>query len=181
MLRALSSSAWFCSLFFFLRTRRPPRSTLFPYTTLFRSLVMQRAPGENLRDLSARRRLSQLELDRKSGSAGMQRPISYAVFCLKKNKREGDLTKDADPASLARYVAPVIHGVGVQPFSGISRPELRRIAATALFFFNDTATTDIYTLSLHDALPICWIAPVASCCGIRRWRPTQRVSTTAAP
>src|SRR5215813_15396111 len=27
------------------------------------------------------------------------------------------------------------------------------------FFFNDTATTEIYTLSLHDALPICWVGP----------------------
>src|ERR1035438_4758005 len=27
-----------------------------------------------------------------------------------------------------------------------------------VFFFNDTATTEIYTLSLHDALPICWAA-----------------------
>src|SRR2546422_6320108 len=31
------------------------------------------------------------------------------------------------------------------------------------FFFNDTATTEIYTLSLHDALPICG-APVGCCC-----------------
>src|ERR1041385_9383198 len=29
-------------------------------------------------------------------------------------------------------------------------------ARVPLFFFNDTATTEIYTLSLHDALPICW-------------------------
>src|SRR6202030_4420577 len=29
-------------------------------------------------------------------------------------------------------------------------------ASPAVFFFNDTATTEIYTLSLHDALPICW-------------------------
>src|SRR2546429_9736818 len=29
------------------------------------------------------------------------------------------------------------------------------------FFFNDTATTEIYTLSLHDALPICWLKRVA--------------------
>ena len=28
------------------------------------------------------------------------------------------------------------------------------------FFFNDTATTEIYTLSLHDALPICWLLPL---------------------
>src|SRR5258705_7403475 len=31
----------------------------------------------------------------------------------------------------------------------------------ALFFFNDTATTEIYTLSLHDALPICELHPLA--------------------
>src|SRR5258707_13021580 len=33
------------------------------------------------------------------------------------------------------------------------------------FFFNDTATTEIYTLSLHDALPISEVAEVAACCG----------------
>src|SRR2546430_6362412 len=69
--------------------RRPPRSTLFPYTTLFRS------NGRSLNELN--RGQSGLEtyglfsnlthdLDRKSGSAGMPRPISYAVFCLKKKK-----------------------------------------------------------------------------------------------
>src|SRR5471030_3415432 len=36
------------------------------------------------------------------------------------------------------------------------------------FFFNDTATTEIYTLSLHDALPICEIAP-------RRHKPHRRI------
>src|SRR2546430_11784386 len=33
-----------------------------------------------------------------------------------------------------------------------------RSCSTCLFFFNDTATTEIYTLSLHDALPICPVA-----------------------
>ena len=51
---------------------------------------------------------------------------------LARAKRKGDLPKDADPASLARYVATVIHGMAVQAVSGVSRPELRRIAATAL-------------------------------------------------
>src|SRR3712207_8073409 len=32
------------------------------------------------------------------------------------------------------------------------------MCASDVFFFNDTATTEIYTLSLHDALPICWRA-----------------------
>src|SRR5256885_11735109 len=32
----------------------------------------------------------------------------------------------------------------------------RRLSTSSFFFFNDTATTEIYTLSLHDALPICY-------------------------
>src|SRR5256885_11925932 len=37
-----------------------------------------------------------------------------------------------------------------------------------IFFFNDTATTEIYTLSLHDALPICWVASPRVGSGWRR-------------
>src|SRR2546427_6994453 len=40
-----SASAHLHLLFFFLMIRRPPRSTLFPYTTLFRSLISQHEPG----------------------------------------------------------------------------------------------------------------------------------------
>src|SRR2546430_13077591 len=68
--------------------RRPPRSTLFPYTTLFRSKSLLKC------NWTIRKRLPRCILvsssvqqecrDRKSGSAGMPRPISYAVFCLKK-------------------------------------------------------------------------------------------------
>src|SRR5436305_9768247 len=79
--------------FFVLMIRRPPRSTLFPYTTLFRSqtacLIMEGAEfTENIINGVERmpHDLSHLGLDRKSGSAGMPRPISYAVFCLKKKK-----------------------------------------------------------------------------------------------
>src|SRR5438045_4945837 len=65
--------------------RRPPRSTLFPYTTLFRShnlgnLLLLVAPCLNCLEAVKK------PPDRKSGSAGMPRPISYAVFCLKKKK-----------------------------------------------------------------------------------------------
>src|SRR4051812_49711756 len=74
--------------------RRPPRSTLFPYTTLFRSLMnaMRQAHAEPLfRSLMNAMRQAHAEplfrSDRKSGSAGMPRPISYAVFCLKKKKK----------------------------------------------------------------------------------------------
>src|SRR5437773_4328833 len=77
-------------VFFFLMIRRPPRSTLFPYTTLFRSMALL-----ILALLQRIFLMSSLMLllvwgksvDRKSGSAGMPRPISYAVFCLKKKKK----------------------------------------------------------------------------------------------
>src|SRR5262249_61270492 len=79
--------------FFFLMTRLRPRSMLFPYTTLFRSnrplLVMRSnlwASGYDV-DGTDQTSLGQMPReDRKSGSAGMPRPISYAVFCLKKKQ-----------------------------------------------------------------------------------------------
>src|SRR5215813_636412 len=65
--------------------------------------------------------------------------ISYAVFCLKK-KNHGSLTCDESASEKPRrHDGPESTGV----------PRGRRF-----FFFNDTATTEIYTLSLHDALPI---------------------------
>src|SRR5947207_3814567 len=71
--------------------RRPPRSTLFPYTTLFRSLIRVR----NIRALNGRFNTSithaysiESAIRSESGSAGMPRPISYAVFCLKKKKKK---------------------------------------------------------------------------------------------
>src|SRR5438876_8529219 len=73
--------------------RRPPRSTLFPYTTLFRSHSPPYhgygpAGGERARDREARRRFAAgRERDRKSTRLNSSHPsISYAVFCLKKKK-----------------------------------------------------------------------------------------------
>src|SRR5438477_822874 len=72
--------------------RRPPRSTLFPYTTLFRSILhASRAPPLDQREqrgLRRDRRGDQRRRDRKStrlNSSHMS--ISYAVFCLKKKKK----------------------------------------------------------------------------------------------
>src|SRR2546421_10635310 len=91
-------------LFFFLMIRRPPRSTLFPYTTLFRSLhgdrpdrTLAHALRKALRDLEAHVGLEQVApdvaqrrgQDRKSTRLNSSHDqISYAVFCLKKKKKK---------------------------------------------------------------------------------------------
>src|SRR2546429_6552386 len=92
------------SSFFFLMIRRPPRSTLFPYTTLFRSqrrihrgalviagyragshpcfrVAHPREPFVERRDRLVRRRARDRKSTRLNSSHGY---ISYAVFCLKK-------------------------------------------------------------------------------------------------
>src|SRR2546428_9526668 len=102
--------------FFFLMIRRPPRSTLFPYTTLFRSLIGGTVPADNeagyflepaiLTHVDNKMRVAQEEIfgpvvciipfdteeeaynrDRKSTRLNSSHDqISYAVFCLKKKK-----------------------------------------------------------------------------------------------
>src|SRR5438270_13488160 len=73
------------SCFFFLLIRRPPRSTLFPYTTLFRSLRSRR-PHSQRRRRHAHRKIERHSVrDRKSTRLNSSHSqISYAVFCLKK-------------------------------------------------------------------------------------------------
>src|SRR2546430_11824496 len=79
--------------FFFLMIRRPPRSTLFPYTTLFRSLTLP-LPGPTWRGWPetdgrywANRSPRSTRSDRKSTRLNSSHSqISYAVFCLKKKK-----------------------------------------------------------------------------------------------
>src|SRR3989304_4269271 len=90
---------------FFLMIRRPPRSTLFPYTTLFRSLY-----------------------------CFYQLKLRIAVGCPR-SSRSHPTDRKPDRKSTRLNSS---HGS----------------TSYAVFFFNDTATTEIYTLSLHDALPI---------------------------
>src|SRR2546422_2495948 len=72
--------------------RRPPRSTLFPYTTLFRSVLSNDACRERVRATSHLRRPAvdtALDGDRKSTRLNSSHGyISYAVFCLKKKKKK---------------------------------------------------------------------------------------------
>src|SRR3712207_6956863 len=80
--------------------RRPPRSTLFPYTTLFRSLVRpQELPGGDAAEQDQEIGIDERDLPRDEGAADLRfldrkstrlnsshANISYAVFCLKKKK-----------------------------------------------------------------------------------------------
>src|SRR6516165_8173867 len=71
--------------FFFLMIRRPPRSTLFPYTTLFRSAQAGTVPrGFDLDDLGAKIGHQDRKSTRLNSSHSQ---ISYAVFCLKKKNK----------------------------------------------------------------------------------------------
>src|SRR6266540_4956322 len=73
--------------FFFLMIRRPPRSTLFPYTTLFRSKPF----GGGTEHAHAQHPARLTGLDRKSTRLNSSHiTISYAVFCLKKKKNTLD-------------------------------------------------------------------------------------------
>src|SRR2546429_9972672 len=50
---------------------------------------------------------------------------------------------------------------------------IARLSSFFFFFFNDTATTEIYTLSLHDALPICFASTALSPCSDDRNRSNE--------
>src|SRR6267142_1455030 len=74
------------SLFFFLMIRRPPRSTLFPYTTLFRSLAKPNIKSATWNPAGVQRQFfGERSEETRLNSSHMS--ISYAVFCLKKKKK----------------------------------------------------------------------------------------------
>src|SRR3712207_9274216 len=96
-------SSWYSifDFFFFLMIRRPPRSTLFPYTTLFRSVVESWAPGyldrlglgyaalAHANPGIILTSITPFGRDRKSTRLNSSHAnISYAVFCLKKKKNK---------------------------------------------------------------------------------------------
>src|SRR3712207_1895829 len=131
--------------------RRPPRSTLFPYTTLFRSPLLDGTRDRagladgvdgadvvlvavldalSVRQVDAERRAVQGRLDvvRSEEHTSELQSRQYLVCRLLLEKKN-----HAAKSELALVIAHV---------------------PLASFFFNDTATTEIYTLSLHDALPI---------------------------
>src|ERR1039458_9245022 len=112
--------------------RRPPRSTLFPYTTLFRSLVVEH-PGPD-----PRRGVGPAAGSRSEEHTSELQSLRHLVCRLLLEK------KKAAPRQFPS------EGVQIH----FRQQWTQRPACRLTFFFNDTATTEIYTLSLHDALPI---------------------------
>src|SRR6266536_1201828 len=134
--------------------RRPPRSTLFPYTTLFRSRhrlqeIRRRTPVQPRRPCL---RLGDRKSTRLNSSHEWN---SYAVFCLKKKKVD-DLLQEIR-ARVTRGERELVTTLTKRMAEDLTQyyQELGvKVRYLLSFFFNDTATTEIYTLSLHDALPI---------------------------
>src|SRR5215208_162067 len=125
--------------------RRPPRSTLFPYTTLFRSRLLggrplaHRSAGAPEEGWSGRRRPPWAHRDRKSTRLNSSHvAISYAVFCLKKKRHPG---VTLDPAHSDRRHRAPLRGT---ESAGARHPSTCDACPTA----------ELDTLSLHDALPI---------------------------
>src|SRR4029077_9902582 len=123
--------------------RRPPRSTLFPYTTLFRSGWVSSCRG------CGRRPYQVLDAGRfaaarsEEHTSELQSHLNLECRLLLENKR---FNCDAENSSMSLWIA--VMSCVPQLGSGIDAVWDRFV------FFNDTATTEIYTLSLHDALPI---------------------------
>src|SRR5688572_31861334 len=96
--------------------RRPPRSTLFPYTTLFRSMLLSAAlnggpsrdagAGQEIRMRRVRRQVLRLgeEIGKSTRLNSSHSQISYAVFCLKKKKKNKESTTSTQLQTTRRYI-----------------------------------------------------------------------------
>src|ERR1039457_1539817 len=135
--------------------RRPPRSTLFPYTTLFRS--DKQAP-ENRRQKRVGRRAT-VSPRSEEHTSELQSPCNLVCRLLLEKKNEnttiafccaGPREPQSRQERKTRRPGPRDR-VPTRPVAVDVSVRDRRLK---FFFFNDTATTEIYTLSLHDALPI---------------------------
>src|SRR5215203_4808293 len=121
--------------------RRPPRSTLFPYTTLFRSRTIPIISAVQHTPTAASDVICPRSEEHTSELQSRQYLVCRLLLEKKKNRVKlgaRDRVKDMRDRFRTRTTSVVSFAVALLTF----------------FVFNDTATTEIYTLSLHDALPI---------------------------
>src|SRR2546430_1546706 len=147
--------------------RRPPRSTLFPYTTLFRSRDIV-AFGVRLKGrlgrLRDRRRWplgdggrGRARSEEHTSELQSQSNLVCRLLLEKKKGIDTDAHADTDRSLPPRPIRTLTRAAKSPEHECLAEACRGRGASRtpgAFFFFNDTATTEIYTLSLHDALPI---------------------------
>src|SRR6266700_2664088 len=130
--------------------RRPPRSTLFPYTTLFRS-PHRSAHRRSRRAVGSAGRWPASGRSEEHTSELQSRENLVCRLLHEKKKKIFNLV-----LILEKEVTQFQAGA-MQPSADGADLHFQQLGHVfeLFFFFNDTATTEIYTLSLHDALPIC--------------------------
>src|SRR5258708_4257102 len=155
--------------------RRPPRSTLFPYTTLFRSRRTAKSAVDLVKHLPCRLRnrvnyrhgrcLTRSRSEEHTSE--LQSPDHLVCRLLLEKKKKPDsihqeLSSTIASLSYNRLSAALFFCSSFLAIVAVSTYLAHPPTSFTFFFFNDTATTEIYTLSLHDALPI------SAHCQIRR-------------
>src|SRR5258708_8515 len=141
--------------------RRPPRSTLFPYTTLFRSVHTNGSKAGQFMTVQVGRpqilsttvqpftytgvKITDAERSEEHTSE-LQSPDHLVCRLLLETKKNTTTSADTLPAPF-----PTRTGTCSTCVCALTC----RVPFLFFFFFNDAATTEIYPLSLHDALPIC--------------------------
>src|SRR6202522_4548241 len=137
--------------------RRPPRSTLFPYTTLFRSKTSGSSMSSSAHAMLPVRTTSVERCsDRKSTRLNSSHLyISYAVFCLKKEDEFTDAHGLRGQRHALRNAQRGCRRLCAQP--NVFHQEFRYHPGTEFrgftFVFNDPATPEIYSFAHPDALP----------------------------
>src|ERR1022692_4214514 len=120
--------------------RRPPRSTLFPYTTLFRSTA-----SYEFND-GGKKKMMEFEVRHwrsEEHTSELQSPCNLVCRLLLEKKKYDNLGRPA----IQVWTSGGSQFALETDWDDFDRPQF-------FFFFNDTATPEIYTLSLHEALPI---------------------------
>src|SRR4029434_10893171 len=135
--------------------RRPPRSTLFPYTTLFRSQTHTHT------DTQRKSYIWRCVVAVRSEEHTSELQSHLNLVCrllLEKKKKTRQLCTDIhsfmQPSYRPAFTLTEHSKTRAHTQTHTDTPSNTRTNALIFFFFNDTATTEIYTLSLHDALPI---------------------------
>src|SRR5258708_340650 len=128
--------------------RRPPRSTLFPYTTLFRS------PAKSITD-NVKTMITQLKrigcMYDWDKMVNTSTPEYYRWTQWLFLQMHFSWVRSEEHTSELQSPDHLVCRLLLEKKK---KAELLQTTNICLFFFNDTATTEIYTLSLHDALPI---------------------------